>query len=60
MLDSGIHALDVKEEIANYSYLYKRHADLALKLAEVLLQMKWKDCLNKYMPQAQQRFVLQE
>jgi ABC-type amino acid transport substrate-binding protein len=57
--NSGIRVLDVKEEIFNYPYLHKRHADLAPKLAEALKQMKAEGLFEQYMQQAQQEFAQQ-
>jgi len=55
--DSGIRVLNAEEEIPNYPYVHKRHADLAPRLAEVLKQMKAEGLFEQYMQQAQEEFA---
>ena len=54
--DRGVRAAGIMEEVFNYPYVHKQHADLAPKLAEVLRQMKAEGLFEQYMQQAQQEF----
>jgi len=49
--DAGIQKAGVMEETKYYAYLHIKHKDLALKLAEVLKQMKTEGVVEQYRQQ---------
>ena len=54
--DSGIHQVAQLGQVPCYLYLQKRHAALALKLAQVLAQLKREGLIEQYGKQARQEW----